>query len=126
MLDPALVRPGRFDRIIYVGAPDFEGRIEVLKVSARALPASLIPAASPWSPLHDHSQPHSMRVSCWDACTAWLGFACLHNPASTCEQNSWVGRADHSRNLREQWHPESSEASSSICLPCYAVSKVLA
>lgn len=33
MLDPALIRPGRFDRIIYVGAPDFEGRIEVLKVS---------------------------------------------------------------------------------------------
>ena len=27
--------PGRFDRIIYVGAPDFEGRIEVLKVCAR-------------------------------------------------------------------------------------------
>ena len=32
VLDPALVRPGRFDRIIHVGAPDFEGRIEVLKV----------------------------------------------------------------------------------------------
>ena len=32
VLDPALIRPGRFDRIIHVGAPDFEGRIEVLKV----------------------------------------------------------------------------------------------
>ena len=42
MLDPALVRPGRFDRIIYVGAPDFEGRIEVLKVCARVLAASAI------------------------------------------------------------------------------------
>jgi ATP-dependent Zn protease len=34
VLDPALVRPGRFDRIIHVGAPDFEGRIEVLKVGS--------------------------------------------------------------------------------------------
>ena len=34
VLDPALVRPGRFDRIIYVGEPDFEGRIEVLKVGS--------------------------------------------------------------------------------------------
>ena len=33
VLDPALIRPGRFDRIIHVGAPDFEGRIEVLKVT---------------------------------------------------------------------------------------------
>jgi ATP-dependent Zn protease len=32
VLDPALTRPGRFDRIIYVGRPDFVGRIEVLKV----------------------------------------------------------------------------------------------
>lgn len=32
VLDPALIRPGRFDRIIHVGTPDFEGRIEVLKV----------------------------------------------------------------------------------------------
>ena len=41
MLDPALVRPGRFDRIIYVGAPDFEGRIEVLKVCVHKQPSHL-------------------------------------------------------------------------------------
>ncbi|GAB4816210.1 hypothetical protein N2152v2_003256 [Parachlorella kessleri] len=32
ILDPALVRPGRFDRIIYVPLPDYNGRIEILKV----------------------------------------------------------------------------------------------
>jgi len=32
VLDPALVRPGRFDRIIRIGRPDFNGRIEILKV----------------------------------------------------------------------------------------------
>ena len=35
ILDPALLRPGRFDRQIYVGAPDSKGREEILKVHAR-------------------------------------------------------------------------------------------
>ena len=32
VLDPALIRAGRFDRVIYVGLPDFNGRIEILEV----------------------------------------------------------------------------------------------
>lgn len=32
ILDPALVRPGRFDRVITVDLPDFDGRVEILKV----------------------------------------------------------------------------------------------
>ena len=35
ILDPALLRPGRFDRQIYVGAPDAHGREEILKVHAK-------------------------------------------------------------------------------------------
>ena len=35
ILDPALLRPGRFDRQIYVSAPDVKGREEILKVHAR-------------------------------------------------------------------------------------------
>jgi cell division protease FtsH len=35
ILDPALLRPGRFDRQIYVGAPDAKGREEILKVHAK-------------------------------------------------------------------------------------------
>ena len=35
ILDPALLRPGRFDRQIYVNAPDSKGREEILKVHAR-------------------------------------------------------------------------------------------
>ena len=38
ILDPALLRPGRFDRQIYVGAPDWRGREEILKVHARKKP----------------------------------------------------------------------------------------
>src|SRR4051812_1865042 len=35
VLDPALTRPGRFDRQIYVPLPDVKGRLEILKVHAR-------------------------------------------------------------------------------------------
>ena len=35
ILDPALLRPGRFDRQIYVGAPDAKGREEILHVHAK-------------------------------------------------------------------------------------------
>jgi len=38
ILDPALLRPGRFDRQIYVGAPDWRGREAVLKVHAKDKP----------------------------------------------------------------------------------------
>ncbi len=38
ILDPALLRPGRFDRQIYVGLPDIKGREEILKVHARRKP----------------------------------------------------------------------------------------
>ena len=40
ILDSALLRPGRFDRQIYVGAPDTPGREEILKVHARNKPLS--------------------------------------------------------------------------------------
>ncbi len=35
LLDPALLRPGRFDRIIEVPRPDAEGRLEILKIHSR-------------------------------------------------------------------------------------------
>jgi transitional endoplasmic reticulum ATPase len=38
IVDPALLRPGRFDRLIYVPAPDEETRHEILKVHAKDMP----------------------------------------------------------------------------------------
>jgi cell division protease FtsH len=38
VLDPALIRPGRFDRQVILDAPDVKGRIEVLKVHTKGKP----------------------------------------------------------------------------------------
>ena len=38
VLDPALLRPGRFDRTIYVNPPDQNGRAEILRVHTRDIP----------------------------------------------------------------------------------------
>jgi len=38
MLDPALVRPGRFDRLVYIGPPNLEARKEILKIHTKGKP----------------------------------------------------------------------------------------
>lgn len=40
ILDPALLRPGRFDRQVYVGRPDVKGREAILRVHAKGKPMS--------------------------------------------------------------------------------------
>jgi cell division protease FtsH len=40
VLDPALLRPGRFDRQVLVDKPDFEGRIQILEVHIKKIKAS--------------------------------------------------------------------------------------
>ena len=39
-LDPALLRPGRFDRRIPVELPDLQGRVDILKVHAKKIKLS--------------------------------------------------------------------------------------
>ncbi|MEM3116453.1 MAG: AAA family ATPase, partial [Candidatus Pacearchaeota archaeon] len=38
MLDPAILRPGRFDRILLVGAPEEEGRLQILEIHTKKMP----------------------------------------------------------------------------------------
>ncbi len=40
ILDPAILRPGRFDRKVAVGRPDVKGREEILKVHSKEKPLS--------------------------------------------------------------------------------------
>jgi len=41
MLDGALLRPGRFDRILLVSTPDKEGRLQILKIHTKNMPIKL-------------------------------------------------------------------------------------
>ena len=38
LVDPALLRPGRFDELVYVGTPDAEGREHILKIHTSGMP----------------------------------------------------------------------------------------
>ena len=38
LVDPALLRPGRFDELVYVGAPSEEGRLHILKIHTANMP----------------------------------------------------------------------------------------
>jgi AAA family ATPase len=40
LLDPALVRPGRFDRQVYVAPPDSAARLEILRIGTRGVPTA--------------------------------------------------------------------------------------
>jgi transitional endoplasmic reticulum ATPase len=40
MLDAALLRPGRFDRLVYVPPPDELARLEILKIHTKSMPLS--------------------------------------------------------------------------------------
>ena len=42
MIDPALMRPGRFDKLIYVPAPDYETRQEILNIHTKEMPMKKI------------------------------------------------------------------------------------
>jgi len=38
LIDPALLRPGRFDELVYVGTPDTAGRRRILAIHTKAMP----------------------------------------------------------------------------------------
>ena len=100
ILDPALIRPGRFDRIVYVPTPDYNGRIEILQArgGSRAH-AGCTPACAGQSPgrqcAHAAGQrpaserrrvcmPASLRES---ACPCWLLPAALVSPPFAFQQS---------------------------------------
>ena len=48
ILDPALLRPGRFDRQVTVDYPDVKGREEILKVHAKGKPLARTSISKSW------------------------------------------------------------------------------
>jgi len=69
ILDPALLRPGRFDRRVVVGYPDIKGREEILKVHARGKPladeVNLDHIAKIIWIYFDQPVPYCLRLNSW-------------------------------------------------------------
>lgn len=63
ILDPAILRPGRFDRTIAVGAPDVRGREEILKVHAKGKPWEMM-----WIWHRSHRPPQDLQERNWRIC----------------------------------------------------------
>jgi transitional endoplasmic reticulum ATPase len=38
LLDPAIIRPGRFDRLVYIGSPDRKGRLKIFRIHTKDTP----------------------------------------------------------------------------------------
>lgn len=38
IVDPALIRPGRFDRLLYVPLPDYDSRLQILRIHTQMMP----------------------------------------------------------------------------------------
>jgi SpoVK/Ycf46/Vps4 family AAA+-type ATPase len=70
--DPALMRPGRLDRILYVGPPDFAGRVDILRIRTRnmavepALDLGALATLVRSPPLPFLLKYHFTTFGCWD------------------------------------------------------------
>ena len=81
ILDKALLRPGRFDRQVYVGLPDVKGREEILKVHTKNKPLA------PMSPSESsHSAPQALRVLTW---RTWSMRPLCWLPAAAARPSPW-------------------------------------
>ena len=64
LIDPALMRPGRLDTILYVASPDLEGRPEILKIKTRKM---AIASGVDLDELAEVSHPHDYTFAHTDA-----------------------------------------------------------
>ena len=84
ILDKALLRPGRFDRQVYVGLPDVKGREEILKVHTRNKPlapdVSMKVMAGPEKKSRVVTPEEKKLTAYHEAGHAVAGFYCKHHP----------------------------------------------
>ncbi|HEY0504253.1 MAG TPA: ATP-dependent zinc metalloprotease FtsH, partial [Lysobacter sp.] len=90
VLDPALLRPGRFDRQVVVGLPDVKGREQILRVHMRKLP------------LHDDVDPMTIARGTPGFSGADLANLCNEAALFAARENAKDVRMEHFDRARDK------------------------
>lgn len=90
VLDPALLRPGRFDRQVVVGLPDVKGREQILRVHMRKLP------------LHDDVEPMTIARGTPGFSGADLANLCNEAALFAARENAKDVRMEHFDRARDK------------------------
>lgn len=90
VLDPALLRPGRFDRQVVVGLPDVKGREQILRVHMRKLP------------LHDDVEPMTIARGTPGFSGADLANLCNEAALFAARENAKDVRMEHFDKARDK------------------------
>ena len=64
LIDPALLRPGRLERLVFVEPPDAEARFEILKTASKSVPLSKEVDLRTWPPTSTGIAPRTA----WHCC----------------------------------------------------------
>ncbi|MEM1686880.1 MAG: proteasome-activating nucleotidase [Zestosphaera sp.] len=97
ILDPALLRPGRFDRIIEVPLPDLQGRLEIFKIHTRKMKVKDVDLES-LARLTEGASGADIRAICTEA-----GFIALRNNRSYIIMEDFVEAIK--KTLKERFRP---------------------
>ncbi|RPE77146.1 ATP-dependent zinc metalloprotease FtsH [Vulcaniibacterium tengchongense] len=90
VLDPALLRPGRFDRQVVVGLPDVKGREQILRVHMRKIP------------LHDDVEPMTIARGTPGFSGADLANLCNEAALFAARENAREVRMEHFDKARDK------------------------
>lgn len=131
ILDPALLRPGRFDRVVKVDLPDREGRLHILKLHARGKPledeAHLEVVAREtfgFSGAHLESVLNESAILAWRAGRATISLANLHEAIEKVMMGERMDRRPGDRERRRIACHEAGHAAVSEVLYPGSVSAV--
>merc|ERR1719498_1761383 len=103
IIDPALMRPGRLDSLMYIGLPDFEARIGIFKANLRKSP---VDPSVDYEYLADRTEGYSgadIASLCKNACKAAIRTH-IHE-----ERKKWEAREEKRRAKREEAEKKGEE-----------------
>jgi len=102
ILDPALLRPGRFDRIIEVPLPDLQGRLEIFKIHTRKMKVKDVDLGL-LAKLSEGASGADIRAICTEA-----GFIALRNNRNYVVMDDFIEATK--KILKDRFRPYAEES----------------